>query len=232
MHNKLLFILAAVLCARVLAAEPPHSALKDQEDRIAYSLGNQLGNDMRRLHVEIQADAFRRGIEDAMAGKSPLIDPPRMNALLADIKRRLQRQRLLQRQAGGAKVRELGERFRATNAKRPGVHTTTSGLQYQILTAGNGRRPSSRDQVVIDYLARRADGAEFSSTFRRGQPETHRLDHLIRGLQEAVSMMKEGATWRIVLPPELAFARNTPMEGWTVVYELTLRKVIPEKNKQ
>lgn len=210
-------------------ADQARSVPLDQQQRIDYSLGNQLGNDMRRIHVEIQRDAFLQGIRDALAGKPPRIDKPSMDKLLGEVKRRLrQRQQLTKRQAV-ADVRARGDRFRAENATVKGVTTTPSGLQYQILSAGKGAKPGPKDQVVIDYVAKRADGMEFNSTYRRGQPETYRLDKLIPGLTEAIGMMREGAKWRIVLPPELAFARHTPLEDRTVIYTLTLRKVIPEQ---
>ncbi len=231
-------IFAAYLLIRALGqcdivhAEPPTIDLSDQAQRIDYSLGSQLGNDMRRIHVEIQPDAFRQGIQDALAGKPPRIDKRGMEILLVDIKRRLRRRQQSTKRQAVADIRAHGKRFRAEHAARKGVKTTDSGLQYEILSPGKGLRPGPRDQVVIDYVATRADGVEFNSTYRRGKPETYRLDKLIRGLTEAIGMMHEGAKWRIVLPPELAFARHTPLENRTVVYTLTLRKVLPEKSAQ
>ncbi len=108
--------------------------------------------------------------------------------------------------AGPAETNQKeGEAFLAANAKKPGVKTLPSGLQYLVLKEGTGKQPSATDLVTVHYSGTLINGTEFDSSYRRGQPATFPLNQVIKGWTEGVQLMKEGAKYRFFIPPQLAY---------------------------
>jgi FKBP-type peptidyl-prolyl cis-trans isomerase FklB len=108
----------------------------------------------------------------------------------------------------GEKNKAEGERFLAENAKEEGVKTLQSGLQYKVIAPGTGKTPKASDSVTTHYKGTLIDGTEFDSSYRRGQPATFPVSGVIPGWTEALQLMKEGARWRIFLPPSLAYGER------------------------
>jgi FKBP-type peptidyl-prolyl cis-trans isomerase FklB len=117
----------------------------------------------------------------------------------------MQEKRQKQQAELGAKNKTEGEAFLAANAKKEGVVTLPSGLQYQILTEGQGENPKATDQVTVQYRGTLIDGTEFDSSYSRGQPATFRLNQVIKGWTEALQLMKPGAKWKLFVPAALAY---------------------------
>ena len=124
---------------------------------------------------------------------------------------------------------EQGDTYLKQNAAKPGVHTTASGLQYEVLTEGTGRTPTATDKVEVNYRGTLLNGTEFDSSYKRGQPIDFRLNQVIKGWTEGVQLMKEGAKYRFVIPSKLAYGRQGaggaigPDE--TLIFEVELLKV-------
>lgn len=122
-----------------------------------------------------------------------------------------------------------GEAFQAKNAQKPGVVTTASGLQYEILTAGNGSRPSATDSVTVHYKGTTLDGKEFDSSYRRGSPATFPLNRVIPGWTEGVQLMQEGAKYRFYIPSNLAYgtrgAGGDIGPNATLIFDIELIKI-------
>ena len=124
---------------------------------------------------------------------------------------------------------EKGDTYLKENAAKPGVHTTASGLQYEVLREGTGRKPESTDKVQVNYRGTLLDGTEFDSSYKRGQPATFPLNQVIKGWTEGVALMKEGAKYRFVIPSKLAYGQRGagsmigPDE--TLIFEVELLKV-------
>ena len=125
--------------------------------------------------------------------------------------------------------REKGEAFLAENAKKEGVKTLPSGLQYKVITEGKGKQPTKNDTVVVHYKGTLIDGREFDSSHKRGEPAEFGVTQVIKGWTEALQLMKEGAKWEVYLPWQLAYGANGaggligPHE--TLVFEVELLKV-------
>jgi FKBP-type peptidyl-prolyl cis-trans isomerase FklB len=132
------------------------------------------------------------------------------------------------RQMSSEELVARGKAFLAENAKKEGVKTLPSGLQYRIIIRGTGKKPKPTDLVTIHYQGTLIDGTEFGSSSRSNKPANFKVSSLIPGLAEALPLMKEGATWRLFLPPELAFRERGPLEDRTVIYEVELISVHPE----
>jgi len=206
------------------AAGPPEGPAA----RASYSLGHQIGVDLAREGREVDLEALRRGLEDALAGRAPALGDAERNALLLGLKRRIVAYERDKRIRGASSPRQAGAAFLAENARRPDVVALPSGLQYRVLRAGSGRRPGPDDRVTLRYRSTRLDGTAFHDSLREGaRPETFRVSGLVRGLTEALQLMPEGSRWEIFLPPGLAFGRGGPLEDQTVIYDLELIAVEP-----
>ena len=124
---------------------------------------------------------------------------------------------------------EKGDTYLAANAKKPGVHTTPSGLQYEVLREGTGRSPAATDKVQVHYKGTLLDGTEFDSSYKRNSPIDFPLNHVIAGWTEGVQLMKEGAKYRFVIPSKLAYGqRGAPGAigpDETLIFEVELLKV-------
>ena len=132
----------------------------------------------------------------------------------------------------GAADDELRLAFLARNGKKKGVVTTASGLEYQVLTTGQGSAPTAADMVTVNYRGTLLNGTEFDSSYKRGQPAVFPVDRVIPGWQEALKLMKPGAKYRIFVPPQLAYDLNPPMgapipPGSMLIFEVNLLGVKP-----
>ena len=131
----------------------------------------------------------------------------------------------MEQSAKGQNFREEGRIFLAENAKKEGVKTTASGLQYSVLKAGTGKTPTASDSVTVNYRGTTIDGKEFDSSYRKGKPAVFRVDEVIPGWAEALQMMKEGDKWQLYIPPHLAFHSGGPLEHRTILFEVELISV-------
>ena len=120
-----------------------------------------------------------------------------------------------------------GAAYLAENAKKPGVTTTASGLQYRVITPGTGRKPSAADTVTVHYRGTLIDGAEFDSSYSRGQPATFPLNGVIAGWTEGVALMQEGGKSQLVIPPALAYGDKGELAGQVLIFDIELIKVGP-----
>jgi FKBP-type peptidyl-prolyl cis-trans isomerase FklB len=166
--------------------------LNNEDDKISYSVGYQMGSDFKRQNLNIKPEAFLKGIQDALAGSKPLIDRQEMRKTLAELKRKV----VAAQRAKQSKVAEKnlveGKEFLAENKQKEGVKTLPSGLQYKVIKEGTGGRPKETDTVKVHYRGTLIDGTEFDSSYSRGKPATFRADRVIAGWTEALQMMKEG----------------------------------------
>ncbi len=222
----------AFLCTVVLAfgcTSEKGPRLKDENDRVNYSLGHQIGGDFKQQGVEIRPELVVKGIQDALSGAEPLMTREEMDKTLMELKKKIvtaQREEL--RHAAEENLAK-GKEFLAENAKKEGVKTLPSGLQYKIIQEGSGASPKATDTVTVHYRGTLIDGTEFDSSYSRGKPATFRVDRVIRGWTEALQMMKEGAKWELFIPPELAYGDRGagPRIGpsSTLVFEVELLSV-------
>lgn len=202
--------------------------LKTEKDKINYSVGYQIGGDFKKQGVELSPEILVRGIQDALSEVSPLLTKDEMYTVLVGLKRKI----LTDQQGPRKLVRQVPEEetaFFAENAKKEGVKTLPSGLQFKSLTSGSGKSPTSEDTVTVHYRATRIDGTEFDSTYRIKKPRTLSLQNLIPGLKEALQLMKEGDRWQIFIPPPLAFGQKGSLAGKGVIYDMELVSVQPHK---
>jgi FKBP-type peptidyl-prolyl cis-trans isomerase FklB len=155
--------------------------------------------------------------------------PEEMNKTLVELKRKVTAAQQEERKMAAEKSRAEGEAFLAENAKKEGVVTLPSGLQYKILKDGAGASPQATDNVTVHYRGTLIDGTEFDSSHKRNQPATFRVSGVIRGWTEALQRMKPGAKWRLFIPAKLAYGeRGTGSAippNSALIFEVELLKV-------
>ncbi len=209
-------------------AKPGASDSADVKAQGSYSLGVLLGMQLHKAGLSANAVSFEKvlqGLKDVTSGK---VQPSEQDS---DHVRAL----LVQSQSAAVATNKAAARkFLAENARRQGVKTTSSGLQYKVLSAGKGASPHATDQVTVNYRGMLLDGTEFDSSYKRGQPATFPVNGVIPGWTEALMMMKPGAKWELYIPPELAYGDNPPPQiaqvippGSLLKFQVELLKVMP-----
>lgn len=178
-------------------------------DKVSYALGLGIGRQLSQMGADnLDIDDFAKAIKDILAGKKPEIDDAEAQTLVKDF---FEKQEAKQRAAAAEKFKETkekGEAYLAENAKKKGVVTLPSGLQYQVIKEGNGRRPKATDKVKCHYEGMLVDGTLFDSSIQRGEPATFPLNGVIKGWTEGLQLMQEGAKYRFFIPYHLGYGEN------------------------
>lgn len=191
-------------------------------DKVSYALGMSIGRQLQQMNAaEVNVDDFAQAIKDVFASKTSLIDSEAQQAVQDFF------QRKAEEQAGAAKAE--GEAFLAENAKKEGVVSLPSGLQYQVLREGDGRKPAATDQVECHYEGTLINGQVFDSSYQRGQTATFGLNQVIAGWTEGLQLMQEGAKYRFFIPYHLAYGERGAGQSIppfaTLIFDVELVKV-------
>jgi FKBP-type peptidyl-prolyl cis-trans isomerase FklB len=201
--------------------------LTSERDRVSYSLGHQMGSDLRQQGKEIDPQTLLEGIRDGIADADPQISPEVMRSLLLDTKKQIvARQRSEKLEMREQRLGE-GARFLEENSKRKGVVVLPNGLQYEILREGKGQKPGPTDKVIVHYEGTLIGGRVTGSSYRKGKPETFYVNGVMKGLTQAFQLMREGAKWKVFIPPDLAIGNRGELANRTLIYDLELLSVEP-----
>src|SRR5215470_13659448 len=224
--KRFIVILSASLIAFPLFGQEKSPQLKDQKDKVSYSIGMQIGFNLGRQKVDINPDILAAGIKDSIAGK-PQLTPDQVKDIMAQFEKDMeQKQKQL-----GEKNKTDGAKFLEDNKKKPGVKTTASGLQYKMIKEGTGAQPKATDMVTVNYRGTLIDGTEFDSSYKRGQPATFPVNGVIKGWTEALQLMKQGSKYQLFIPSTLAYGERAmgPDIGpnATLIFEVELQDVKP-----
>ncbi len=207
MKFKWIAVLGVLFLAVPLSAEE-NIVLKDQKDKVSYSIGIDIGNNLKNLKVDMNLDLLVRGIRDVLSETKLLMTEQEIRSTMMAFQKELMAKREQQMKVLGEKNKKEGESFLAENKKRAGVTTLPSGLQYKVFKAGTGKTPTDTNTVTVHYRGTLIDGTEFDSSYRRGQPATFQVKGVIPGWIEALKLMQEGAKWQLFIPPNLAYGER------------------------
>lgn len=178
-------------------------------DQLSYALGLGIGHQLLQMNAEgLNIDDFAQAIKDVMTGGELKMKEAEAQQMVQQF---FAEQEALQQAANAEKgkaAKAEGEQFLAENAKKEGVKTTASGLQYQVLRDGNGKQPKATDQVECHYEGTLIDGTKFDSSYDRGQTATFPLNQVIAGWTEGLQLMHEGAKYRFFIPYQLAYGER------------------------
>lgn len=235
MKNRIIYLLAVVLIIAGVSCEQSGTVknveLNTDADSVGYAIGVLVGANNRQqiqnapggenINVEAMAAAFRLSALD----EETVITREEADAIV----------RGYFEKAGeneAQKNLEEGNAFLEENKTREGVHTTESGLQYEVLKEGTGEKPSADDRVKVQYHGTLLDGTVFDSSVERGEPATFGVSQVIPGWTEALQMMKEGAKWKIYLPADIAYGERGAGQdigpNTTLIFEVELLEILED----
>lgn len=231
--------MGATIALSAAETTPP---LKDQKDKVSYSIGMDIGRNIKRQNLDLSVDALAAGIRDILSGgKTALTDDESrevMNAYRTEMMSKQQEQA----KVSADKNKKEGEAFLAENKKKEGVKTvqvklpsgTNAELQYKVLTQGTGPKPTTNDTVITHYRGTLIDGTEFDSSYKRGEPATFPVTGVIKGWTEALLLMPVGSKWQLFIPSDLAYGasgtRGAIGPNATLIFDIELVG-IQDKNK-
>ena len=178
-------------------------------DKLSYALGIGIGSQLAGMGAkELNIDDFAQAIKDVISGSELKVDNAEAQTLVQNFFQEQETKQQAAAAEAGKVAKAAGEAFLAENGKKDGVVTLPSGLQYQVLKEGNGKKPSATDQVVCHYEGTLIDGTVFDSSYQRNQPATFGLNQVIPGWTEGVQLMQEGAKYRFFIPYNLAYGER------------------------
>lgn len=229
----LMFAVAAPLAAQEPAKKEPAkkpapaapSGLKTDKQKFSYTAGQQVGQNVKRQNFEFDPKAFALGVQDALSNAKPKLTQEQMRSVVESF----QKQAVAKREAEAKNNLQAGQTFLEANKKKEGVTTLPSGVQYKVVQEGSGKQPTKTDTVSVHYRGTLTDGKEFDSSYARKEPAVFQVNQVIRGWQEVVPLMKEGAKWHVVIPPDMAYgaqgAGSAIGPNQTLVFDIELVKV-------
>jgi len=229
-------LMVGVLCVLLVAVQgmaQDSAILKTQRGKVSYSMGLDIGRMLKMQGVDVELELVTRGLKDAYTGNQPLLTDEEMQEVLTNFKKEfIAKQQELAKQQGEKNKKE-GEIFLETNKKKEEVQTLPSGLQYKVLKAGAGKKPTATDTVTVHYRGTLIDGKEFDSSYRRGKPATFPVNGVIPGWTEALQLMEEGAKWELFIPSNLAYGERSAGgdigPNATLIFEVELISIEQKK---
>ena len=197
--------------ARESTAATARGGMKTEREQVSYVIGMQIGESLKGAKDEIDLDTLFKSVRSTIDGKEPLLTQEEAMQVMQDFSMRMQARQMAEFQESAKRNAEEGEKFLAENAKKEGVQTTESGLQYEVLTAGNGARPTAEDTVRVHYRGTLLDGEVFDDSYARGEPVEFGLGQVVPGWQEGLQLMPVGSKYRLWIPGKLGYGeQGTP----------------------
>jgi len=213
-------------------------ALTTRKQKFSYALGMNigagLGANLKKQSVDVDSNLISQGLKDAISGGKTRLTQEEAQAVLKEVQTEVQKEQQAKMKEAADKNKGEGEAFLAANKSKDGVVTLPSGLQYKILTAGTGPKPTASDSVKCNYRGTLINGTEFDSSYKRGQPATFAVGQVIKAWTEALELMPVGSKWQLFVPSSLAYGeRGAGAEigpNATLIFEVELLS-IEEKAK-
>jgi FKBP-type peptidyl-prolyl cis-trans isomerase FklB len=225
-----MFFTIAIFFAQItaFAAEGDIKELTTENDKISYALGFNIGGNIQE-NYSLNLEAFFQGIKDSKGGSNILSDEQMEESLMAF------QQQMQQNQVEAMKIKAeqnkvAGKAFLEANKTKEGVKTLDSGIQYKVITKGDGAFPKASDTVSCHYRGTTIDGEEFDSSYKRGRPASFQLGAVIKGWSQALLLMKTGSKWMLYIPEDLAYgdrgAGKAIEPGSTLIFEVELLNIL------
>ncbi len=213
------------MAAQAIAGDAP--ILKTEQERESYVIGVGVARNLQRQNIEVDMDSLVRGLKDAQGGGKLLLTDIQIRTIMTKIQAVSRQKQEQAREAAAVENKKSGEAFLAQNRKKEGITTLPSGLQYKILKAGDGKKPTAADKVECRYRGTLLNGQEFDNSERSGQATvTFEVKGLVAGVREALLLMPVGSRWQLFIPSELAYGeRGTGADigpNATLIFEMEL----------
>ncbi len=221
---------AALLMSACGGTSSANAKLDTDDQKASYGIGLNMGQNLAPAQGHLDMAAFQKGLDDAMAKRDQAIPQEEVQTALQAFSQKVTEEQKAERTASAEKNKTEGEAFLAQNAKKDGVTITESGLQYEVLTPGDGPKPTKTDQVKINYKGTLIDGKQFDSSYDRGEPATFPVGGVIPGFTEGLELMPVGSKYRIVIPSDLAYGEQGAGQdigpNATLIFEIELLDIV------
>lgn len=220
---KSLFLpLLAICTLTVTAPAYADKKLETDEEKFSYAVGIQLARNLQHQSIKVETEPFIQAIKDVLNNSEIKLTTAEIQEVIHKFQQKHQE---LQNKLA-EENRAAGEKFLAENKTKKGVIELPSGLQYKVVKEGTGEKPTASSTVVVHYRGTLLDGKEFDSSYKRGEPASLPLNGIIKGWQEALTLMKTGAKWQVFIPAELAYgargAGNSIPPNSTLIFDIEL----------
>ncbi|MBM7139690.1 MULTISPECIES: FKBP-type peptidyl-prolyl cis-trans isomerase [Acinetobacter] len=230
--KKIGLIIATSTMSLSVFAATPITNKSPAKEQFSYSYGYLMGRNNTDALTDLNLDIFYQGLQEGAQSKTARLTDEEMAKAINDYKKTLEAKQLVEFQKTGQLNAQAGAAFLADNAKKSGVITTKSGLQYQVLKEGNGQKPKATSRVKVNYEGRLLDGTVFDSSIARNHPVEFQLSQVIAGWTEGLQTMKEGGKTRFFIPANLAYgevgAGDTIGPNSTLIFDIELLQVLPK----
>jgi len=213
------------------------AALTTQKQKESYALGMSIGLGFKKqgLDKSIDSTLVARGMREALAGTKTAMTEDEMKAALQQLRTEFTSAQEAKAKEAGTANRKEGDTFLATNKAKDGVKVLPDGLQYKVLTEGNGPKPAATDTVTVNYRGTLINGKEFDSSYKRGQPASFPVNGVIKGWTEALQLMPVGSKYQLFIPADLAYgdrgAGADIAPGETLIFEVELLSIGEQKKE-
>jgi FKBP-type peptidyl-prolyl cis-trans isomerase FkpA len=218
-------------------AGPQIAGLPTEKDKVSYMIGMQMGKSLEQVKDEVDVDVIAKAIKSSLAGEKMLMDEKQAQQIAEGFGQKMQAKQIAKMMADAKQNLTDGQKFLAENAKKPGVKSTASGLQYQVITEGTGPKPKDSDVVRVHYKGTLLDGKTFDSSYDRGQPATFPLTGVIPGWREGLALMPVGSKYKLWIPSSLGYGESGTQGGpigpnATLAFEVELLEIAKPDAKE
>ncbi len=215
------------------------AGLPTEKEQASYMIGMRMAKQLEPVKDEVNVDTIARAIKSSLAGEKMLMTEEQATQVEIAFGEKMRAKQIAEMMAKGRKNAEAGPKFLAENAKKPGVKTTESGLQYQVITEGKGPKPKEDDVVRVHYKGTELDGKVFDSSYDRGEPAMIPLAQVVPGWREGILLMPVGSKYKLWIPSKLGYGENPPPgapfgPNATLAFEVELLEIVkpPQQSGQ
>ncbi|UOQ77111.1 FKBP-type peptidyl-prolyl cis-trans isomerase [Hymenobacter sp. 5516J-16] len=183
--------------------------LNGLKEQISYIIGRDMARNFAQQGLDLDIDVFAQSMKEAIAGEPSRLTPEQMQSAMQQLQQQMEaHEEANQDSSDMSNNKAEGEAFLQANSAKPGITTLPSGLQYEVLKEGSGRKPGPGSSVTTHYHGTLTNGTVFDSSYQRGQPATFGVNQVIAGWTEALQLMPEGSKWRLYIPSDLAYGKR------------------------
>lgn len=198
------------------------------KDKVSYGIGVQVAKTLKSQGIDVNTDLVIKGLRDALSGQKLLMSEEDLNTTMGALQQEVAKKQMQERAKLADDNKKAGESFLADNSKKEGIVALPSGLQYKIVKAADGKKPTDTDTVICNYRGTLIDGTEFDKS-QSGQPATFQVGQVIPGFKEGLKLMPVGSTWQFFIPSNLAYgdrgAGNVIGPNTTLIFEVELLSI-------
>jgi FKBP-type peptidyl-prolyl cis-trans isomerase FklB len=227
--KQMCIVLLCLVALTIQLSAQTKPALTTEKEKVSYIIGTDIAKNLKKQGIDIDPELLFKGLKDAFTDQKLLLNDEEIQQVMTAFQQEMMAKQSKKAGELAEKNQKEGEAFLAANKKKDSVLTLPSGLQYNVITEGNGKMPGLNDTVTTNYRGTLIDGTEFDNSYKRGEPATFPVSGVIPGWTEALQHMKVGAKWQLFVPSNLAYgergAGQTIGPNATLIFEVELLSI-------